>query len=499
MKSVPIHTVKVGERHRKQMGDLNGLADSIHAHGLLQPIGITRDRTLVFGERRLRACRDLLKWDEIPVRVVDVASIVEGEFTENQVRKDFTPSERVAIGKAIEELIGSRQGQRTDTELQQNFAEVEPGKQTREVAAEKAGFGNAETYRQAKKVIEAGAPELVSAMDAGDVSISAAAKLANLPAAEQAAAVDQPKEQLTLIAKEAHKQTKETRKEKRAAKDPPYYVTLTQWNAMHERMREQQFNRVVKTSANFHQQSNDLIDWAQWSWNPVSGCLHECSYCYARDIANRFYDHKFEPTLHPDRLFAPRFTRVPAKAADDVRYKNVFTGSMADLFGRWVPAEWIEAVLKEAREAPQWNFLFLTKFPQRMSEFKIPRNAWMGTTVDCQARVANAERAFEKVRCDVRWLSVEPMVEPLTFQRLDLFDWIVIGGASASTQTPEWHPPLAWVEALEAQADAAGCRVYRKPNLFAPRREMPWDAAQPTPGRAPDAFHYLGRKTGEGA
>ena len=121
----------------------------------------------------------------------------------------------------------------------------------------------------------------------------------------------------------------------------------------------------------------------------------------------------------------------------------------------------------------------------------------MGTTVDCQARVANAERAFEKVDCDVRWLSVEPLIEPLKFSRLDLFDWIVIGGASASSQTPAWHPPLSWVEDLEAQASADGCRVYRKPNLFAARREMPWDSPRVQRERAPDSFHYLGRKAGE--
>jgi protein gp37/ParB-like chromosome segregation protein Spo0J len=493
VKSIPIHSIKIGERHRKQMGDLTGLADSIHEHGLLQPIGVTKDRTLVFGERRLRACRDILHWDEIPARIVDVASIVEGEFTENQVRKDFTPSERVAIGKAIEELIGSRQGKRPDDQLRAISPEVKDGDRPRDIAAKAAGFGGATTYREAKKVVDEGVPELLAAMDAGDVSVSAAAKLANLPAAEQAAAVEQPKEQLSLIAKDAAKQTKE----KGEGKDPPYYVTLTQWNAMHERMREQQFNRPAKPNASFHKQTNDLIDWAQWSWNPITGCLHDCPYCYARDIANRFYEHKFEPTLHPDRLFAPRFTRVPAKAADDIRYKNVFTGSMADIFGRWTPVEWIEAVLREAREAPQWNFLFLTKFPKRMSEFKIPKNAWMGTTVDCQARVANAERAFEKVDCSVRWLSVEPLIEPLKFKRLDLFDWIVIGGASESSQTPAWHPPLSWVEDLEGQAAADGCRVYRKPNLFAPRREMPWDSPRAQRERAPDSFHYLGRKTGE--
>lgn len=274
-------------------------------------------------------------------------------------------------------------------------------------------------------------------------------------------------------------------------------VTLKDWNALEKAVRADIMLGCGGGKDQFNKQDTDLIDWAQWSWNPVTGCQHDCPYCYARDIANRFYEQGFEPTLYPGRLAAPVNTKVPDRAADDVRYRNVFTCSMADLFGRWTPAEWIQEVLRVAAAAPQWNFLFLTKFPKRMSEFDIPANAWMGTTVDCQARVANAERAFEKVKCEVRWLSVEPLIEPLKFQRLDLWDWIVIGGASRSSQTPAWHPPLSWVEDLEGQAAEAGCRVYRKPNLFAPRREMPWDAAQPTPERAPDSFHYLGRKAGE--
>lgn len=101
-------------------------------------------------------------------------------------RKDFTVSERVEIGKAVEAELGKRQGQRTDLgndpgglleELPQNFAEVETG-ESREIAAKKAGFGNRETYRQAKTVTEKAEPELVAAMDSGQVAISTAAKLA---------------------------------------------------------------------------------------------------------------------------------------------------------------------------------------------------------------------------------------------------------------------------------------------------------------------------------
>jgi len=135
-------------------------------------------------------------------------------------------------------------------------------------------------------------------------------------------------------------------------------------------------------------------------------------------------------------LLAPRAQTSPKEATFDTRLKNVFTGSMADIFGRWVPQAWIEAVLAQVRAAPEWNFLFLTKFPNRMAEFDDPENAWLGTTVDLQAREANAEKAFAQVHAKVKWLSVEPMLEPLQFARLELFNWIVIGGASASSQTP---------------------------------------------------------------
>lgn len=173
-----ISDIKIGDRHRNDLGDLSALARSIAAQGLLQPIGVTSENVLVFGERRLTACRDILGWTEIEARIVDVTSIVEGEHDENELRKDFTPSERVAIAQAVEAQLGNRQGQRTDIEPVQNFAQVEAGTKTRQIAAQKAGFGNPETYRQAKAVVETGVPELVDKMDAGEVSVSGAALIA---------------------------------------------------------------------------------------------------------------------------------------------------------------------------------------------------------------------------------------------------------------------------------------------------------------------------------
>jgi ParB family chromosome partitioning protein len=181
--AVDISSIVVGDRFRKEMGDLEGLAESIAELGLLQPIGVTDDFTLIFGERRLRACRDLLGMTEIEVRIIDMPNIVVGENAENEVRKDFTPSERVAIAQAIEAEIGERRGR--PSENPQNIAEIEKGQETRDFAAKQAGFGNRETYRQAKHVVGNAEPEVVEAMDNNVISITQARKISDLPPAEQ--------------------------------------------------------------------------------------------------------------------------------------------------------------------------------------------------------------------------------------------------------------------------------------------------------------------------
>lgn len=278
-------------------------------------------------------------------------------------------------------------------------------------------------------------------------------------------------------------------------------IALEEWKALSDAEREEIINPEPGEGGVFNKQENESIEWAQWSWNPVTGCKHDCSYCYARDIANskrmeKVYPNGFIPTFRSNALNAPKNTKVPKEAATDTRFKNVFTCSMADLFGRWVPIEWINAVMLAARGNPQWNFLFLTKFPQRLSEIEIPENAWMGTTVDLQARVANAERAFANVKSKVKWLSVEPLIEPLRFSSLEMFDWVVIGGASSSSKTPAWQPPYRWIDSLVRQCDDAKVPIYFKSNLGIANRiiELPFDAVvKQDPQEAPESFKYLGK------
>jgi protein gp37 len=80
--------------------------------------------------------------------------------------------------------------------------------------------------------------------------------------------------------------------------------------------------------------------------------------------------------------------------------------------------------------------------------------------------VRSAENAFARITAKVKFLSIEPMLERLTFARLDLFDLVIVGGASPSSKTPRWIPPYEWREHLARQADAAGAALYEKSNLL---------------------------------
>ena len=109
---------------------------------------------------------------------------------------------------------------------------------------------------------------------------------------------------------------------------------------------------------------------------------------------------------------------------------------MGELFGKWVPQKWIDDVMEAVITSPQWNYLFLTKNPERYIGMKWPDNAWVGTTVDVQSRVKSAEDAFKQFNAPVKFVSCEPMLEDIVFSDIGIFDWVIIGGRSKSSGMP---------------------------------------------------------------
>ena len=202
---IKVDLVGAHGRFRKDFGDLNSLAASIAEIGLLQPIGIDSGNQLVFGERRLRAFK-MLGRETIPARIVNLDSLIKGELAENDCRKDFTPSERVAIGAAIEAELSQRHGGDRKSENQggKNSTLIDaPEGKTRDLVAKATGFGNGKTYEQAKKVVQEAAPELVEAMDRGEASVSAAAALLSEPKEVQAKVAQEGKKAIQQAAKQA--------------------------------------------------------------------------------------------------------------------------------------------------------------------------------------------------------------------------------------------------------------------------------------------------------
>jgi len=220
------------------------------------------------------------------------------------------------------------------------------------------------------------------------------------------------------------------------------------------------------------------IEWTDFTWNPVTGCLHGCEYCYGRKIAKRFpklFPNGYEPTFHPERL------KEPYQVSKRFRSKNpnlprgsamIFTVSMGDLFGDWVSIEWIYPILNVVRNNPHHIFQFLTKNPYRLKDFPFTQNSWVGATVDwvTTESLTRVRNALSKVRNpSIRFISIEPflhldfLVEPEDFEG---FDWIIIGA-----QTNPYRPPKPeWVERILIAAEKLDIPVFLKDNLRWPEK-----------------------------
>lgn len=124
---VPIDTIDVNGRHRRDLGDIRALAASIEDVGLLNPVTLTREGRLVAGHRRMEAVR-LLGMDSIPVRFADnlddAAKLLRAERDENVCRLDMKPSELAALGEALLAIETDRAKDR-----QRNHGGTAPGRQ----------------------------------------------------------------------------------------------------------------------------------------------------------------------------------------------------------------------------------------------------------------------------------------------------------------------------------------------------------------------------------
>jgi protein gp37 len=240
------------------------------------------------------------------------------------------------------------------------------------------------------------------------------------------------------------------------------------------------------------------IEYVDYTFNPVTGCLHGCEYCYAKKIANRFgklepdvypedlksktfkavlyqkhdnpYPYLFEPTFHCYRLDEPQQVKKPSK---------IFVCSMADLFGDWVPDEWIEQVREACTKAYWHNYLFLTKNPKRYKEiyrsgFDYRCYMWFGTTVtDEDSYINRGMELYQATGRDYRshakrFLSIEPLHGKISDWTLHstiyLIDWIIIG-CETGNRKGKVIPKREWIENIVSACHHADVPVFMKNSL----------------------------------
>ena len=219
------------------------------------------------------------------------------------------------------------------------------------------------------------------------------------------------------------------------------------------------------------------IEWCDMSWNPVTGCLHGCEYCYARKRAENPYFKKgfprhFEPMFHPQRL------------NDTMKMKKrqtIFVVDMGDLFGEWVPNEWIRDVFEACIAAPQHTYLFLTKNPQRYLEIpaeNFHENMWFGTSINGQSDQHRIP-ILQKLDANT-FISFEPLLGRMTDANLDGIGQVIIGAQTKPSKkvTPEMVKPI-WDAALSA----GNVPIFFKDSMPAwakKRRELVWSLNKPT-------------------
>jgi len=212
------------------------------------------------------------------------------------------------------------------------------------------------------------------------------------------------------------------------------------------------------------------IEWCDYTWNPVRGCLHDCPYCYGKRVDGRFGDGSFAPTFHPERLQQP----LRAK-----KTSRIFVGSMADLFGEW---DWktgnntlprhsvVGEILDIVDQCPQHTFIFLTKNPRGMQGFDFPANCWCGTSVENQEKADARIPELLRVKCKTKFISLEPILGAVDFDFVagpGDPDWLIIG---AQTGPGAVKPNADWIDNAISQCMEANVPVFVKDNVGYPEQ-----------------------------
>lgn len=206
------------------------------------------------------------------------------------------------------------------------------------------------------------------------------------------------------------------------------------------------------------------IEWTELTWNPVTGCTKispGCKFCYAEVMTRRLkamgvdkYKDGFKKVItHPNTLNIPFTWRKP---------KVVFVNSMSDLFHPDVPDEYIKAVFSVMNQTPQHIYQVLTKRSERLLEFSSELqwtpNIWMGVSVENE-EYSYRIRDLSQTPAKTKFLSVEPLIGPITSLNLVEINWVIVGGESGQKARPV---KKEWIDYVRLKCQEQGVAFFFK-------------------------------------
>ena len=220
------------------------------------------------------------------------------------------------------------------------------------------------------------------------------------------------------------------------------------------------------------------IEWCDSTWNPLTGCTRVspgCDHCYAfalHDARHQLYTENnglwresgkpipaqyarpfTDIQLFPQRLHDPLNNKRPTK---------YFVNSMSDLFHSHVPLDYILECFEAMRRANWHIFQILTKRGNRLQKLAPaidwPENVWMGVSIEQDKLTARVDQ-LRNVAAAIRFLSCEPLLEPLPSLHLEGIGWVITGGESGPNARP-CHPD--WVRHIRDLCLASGVAYLHK-------------------------------------
>lgn len=232
--------------------------------------------------------------------------------------------------------------------------------------------------------------------------------------------------------------------------------------------------------------SKSEIEWIDYQWNPLTGCIKKCSFCYCTKQVKRFsgdvrwnlkhancmrksevyvLDERFitptGATLNTPFGFAPTFHRyrldVPATWKTT---RKVLVCGEGELFGPWVPDSIITEVFDAASKYPKHHYLFITRYPERYKALAdrgmLPKkeNFWYGYSLPSDGNTTFVNKGFNT------FVVAMPILGPIDIPKCK---WLVIG--TDWRKLVKIEPKEEWINAAIEKARKNKCRIFMNSDL----------------------------------